>query len=251
MTDASEREHASSQWQTAKVVDIVQRTPRIKSFVFNLPKPFSYRAGQHVDVSLTAPDGYRAVRSYSIASAPIASSRIELAIELLEKGEVSPFFHETVAVGDDIELRGPLGGHFVWSTSDGGPILLVGGGSGVVPLISMIRHRQAAAAQVPVVLLVSARHWNDVLYRDELIELSRLGSDLNVVLTLTRQRSRRVEDYDRRVDDRMMTDLLSRLPCGPKYVFVCGSNAFVNAAADGLVSAGVPPSAIRTERYGA
>jgi ferredoxin-NADP reductase len=252
MTDAPAGTLPASHWQNAKIVEIIPRTPTIKSFIFALSEPFAYRAGQHVDVRLTAPDGYKAMRSYSIASAPGgASARIELAIELLENGEVSLFFHETAAVGDDIEIRGPLGGHFIWTTDDGGPLLMVGGGSGLVPLMSMIRYRQAAASAVPALLLLSARSWHDVLYRDELFDLSAQGTGLDVVLTLTREAPRRREDYGRRLDSRMMTDVLARLPAAPRHVFICGSNAFVNAAADGALEAGVPASVVRTERYGA
>ncbi len=251
MIDAPLRSSAYIPWQNAKIVEIIQRTARIKSFILALTTPFAHRAGQHVDLRLTAPDGYRAMRSYSIASAPGISDRIEVAIELLENGEVSPFFHQLVEVGDEIELRGPLGGHFVWSVADGGPLLMVGGGSGVVPLMAMIRHRQASAARPPALLLLSARRWDDVLYRDELIMLDRLRNGFALVLSLTREVPRRAGDYGRRVDAAMMTEVAARLPTSPKYVFICGSNAFVNAAADGAVAAGAPASLVRTERYGA
>jgi ferredoxin-NADP reductase len=231
MIDAPLRSSAYIPWQNAKIVEIIQRTARIKSFILALTTPFAHRAGQHVDLRLTAPDG--------------------LAIELLENGEVSPFFHQLVEVGDEIELRGPLGGHFVWSVADGGPLLMVGGGSGVVPLMAMIRHRQASAARPPALLLLSARRWDDVLYRDELIMLDRLRNGFALVLSLTREVPRRAGDYGRRVDAAMMTEVAARLPTSPKYVFICGSNAFVNAAADGAVAAGAPASLVRTERYGA
>ena len=170
MTENPTRSESGVHWQSARVVEVIPRTGRIKSFFLELTKPFAHRAGQHIDLRLTAPDGYQAMRSYSIASAPDSANRIEIAIELLDNGEVSPFFHEIVAVGDEIELRGPLGGHFIWTGSDGGPLLLMGGGSGVVPLMSMIRQRQATAAHVPAILLLSARRLNEVLYRDELVE---------------------------------------------------------------------------------
>ena len=237
------------QWQTATVTEIVTRTPRIKSFFLTLSRPFAFQAGQHVDVRLTAPDGYRAMRSYSIASAPEDASRLELAIEYLENGEVSQFFHEVVAVGDAIELRGPLGGYFIWKASDGGPLLLVGGGSGVVPLMSMVRHRRLLAATTPVVLLL-ARTLNDALYRDELIELDGRHDGFTLIMTLTRDQPARPGDYNRRIDAGMMAEVLARFPRRPARVFVCGSNAFVDAAADGAVSAGVPPAIVRTERYG-
>jgi ferredoxin-NADP reductase len=237
-------------WQTATVTEIVTRTPRIKSFFFTLSRPFAFQAGQHVDVRLTAPDGYRAMRSYSIASAPEDASRLEFAIEYLENGEVSQFFHEIVAVGDAIELRGPLGGYFIWKAPDGGPLLLVGGGSGVVPLMSMIRHRRLVSSTVPVALLFSARTSNDTLYRDELIELDEKHDGFTLILALTRDQPVRPGDYNRRIDAGLMADVLARFPRRPAQVFVCGSNAFVDTAADGAVAAGVPAAIVRTERYG-
>src|SRR4051794_24443386 len=147
-------------WQTATITKIEHRTPTVSSFWFKPEKPFGFVAGQHVDVRLTAPDGYRAQRSYSIGSAPEHNDLIELAIERLPRGEVSPFFHEVAEVGDDIELRGPLGGYFIWSVTDSGPLLLVGGASGVVPLLSMIRHRALQGSSVPTLLLFSARTWD-------------------------------------------------------------------------------------------
>ena len=232
------------------MVAIAALTSRIKSFVLAPPRPFPFRAGQHVDVRLTAPDGYRAVRSYSIASGPEDPGRIELAIEVLEGGEVSPFFHDVVVVGDVIELRGPLGGHFVWTVADGGPLLLVGAGSGVVPLVAMLRHRRVAGAGVPTVLLLSARGWDEVPFRDELLDLHGRGDGFALVLALTREAPRRAGDHGRRVDAAMVAEALALLPAPPRHVFVCGSNPFVNAAADGALAAGVPAPAIRTERYG-
>lgn len=247
MSDASA---VQSPWQTAKITRIEKRTPRVTSFFFLLSRPFAYRAGQHVDVRLTAPDGYQARRSYSIASAPEAGATIELAIEKLDDGEVSPFFHEVAAVGDEIELRGPLGGHFVWSDSEGGPILLVGGGSGVVPLMAMVRHRGALKSAAPVALVFSVRVWDEVIFRDELIGLDDRRDGFDLVLTLTREAARRPADYSRRVDAAMMMQSIVRLPEPPKLAFVCGSNAFVSAAAQALIDAGVPAGLIRTERYG-
>ncbi|HTW83372.1 MAG TPA: ferredoxin reductase [Candidatus Sulfotelmatobacter sp.] len=251
MTDARALAVKPIPWQTAKVVAVEPRTPRIKSFYFDLPQPFAFAAGQHVDVRLTAPDGYRAQRSYSIASAPDDSGRIELAIELLDTGEVSAFFHEVVAVGDPIELRGPLGGYFVWPPAERGPVLLIGGGSGLVPLMSMIRHRAAAGSHVPVLLLLSARTWDDILYRDELLALDAREDGFTLVLTLTREPPRRPGDYGRRVDAAMMHDVLAKMPSLPAIAFVCGTNPFVDVAADGTVAAGVPAADVRTERYGA
>ena len=237
-------------WQQAKITAIVPQTPRVKSFFFELTRPFSFRAGQHVDVRLTAPDGYRAERSYSIASAPDSQRQLELAIERLDDGEVSPFFHDVATVGDDIELRGPIGGHFVWEVADDGPILLLGGGSGVVPLMSMIRDRASHESPIPMLLLFSARTFDDVLFRDELFALEKRGDGFELALALTRGPAQRARDYGRRVDPAMLTELLARLPQAPKQVFVCGSNPFVEAAADAAIASGIAASFIRTERYG-
>jgi ferredoxin-NADP reductase len=212
--------------------------------------PFEFQAGQHVDLRLTAPDGYRAMRSYSIASAPEDGATIEVAIELLENGEVSPFFHDVVTVGDTIDLRGPLGGYFLWPSSVDTPLLLAAGGSGIVPLMSMVRHRHDIGARVPVLLLYSARSWDELLYRDELLKLADAHDNFQLAITLTREAPKRTGDYGRRVDAAMMADVLTRLSRLPNDAFVCGSNAFVDAATDAAVGAGIPASRIRTERYG-
>ena len=158
-------------WQTAKIEQIIIQSPRVKSFVLKPTEAFDFTAGQHAEVRLTAPDGYRAQRSYSISSAPEEHGTFELTVERLDDGEVSPYFHEVAAVGDEVEVRGPLGGHFIWDIPDGGPVLLIGGGSGVCPLISMARHRQRQGSDVPMMLLFSARTWEEVLFRDELLAM--------------------------------------------------------------------------------
>jgi ferredoxin-NADP reductase len=237
-------------WLPATIARIAPLTPRTTSFCFSPSTPFSFRAGQHVDVRLTAPDGYRAERSYSIASAPERPGMIELVIERLENGEVSPFFHDVAAIGDEIEIRGPIGGHFVWHVDDGGPLLLLGGGSGVVPVMSMLRHRAAKDAAVPALLLYSSRTWEDFIFRDELIALGDRRDGFELVLASTRESPRRPQDQGRRVDTAMIADSLSRLPSPPRHVFVCGANAFVETAAQSAIAAGIPAGLIRTERYG-
>jgi ferredoxin-NADP reductase len=238
------------EWQEAKITGIAFDTPRVKSFVFAPATPFLFRSGQHVDIRLTAPDGYQAERSYSIASAPERTDGIELGIERLDDGEVSPYFHDVAEVGDTIELRGPVGGHFVWGIEDGGPLLLFGGGSGVVPLMSMLRHRAANGSRIPTLLLFSARTWDDVIFRDELIAMHDRNDGIQLALALTRDRPRREEDFGRRVDRTMIKELLTRLPAPPRHVFICGGNPFVEAAADGAVESGISAPMIRTERYG-
>jgi ferredoxin-NADP reductase len=241
---------AKLRWQTATVVAIESRTPMVKSFFFRLPQPLSFAPGQHMDVRLTAPDGYEAQRSYSIASAPEGTDRIELAIELLQDGEVSPFFHDVVAVGDEIELRGPIGGHFMWSVDDGGPVLLIGGGSGVVPLACMLRHRAVRASTVPLALVYSARTAGDLIFGDELRALSVRGDGCHYLPTLTRETSAQPGFRIGRIDASLLATTLGLLPAPPKLVFVCGTNAFVETAADLLLGLGVAPEIIRTERYG-
>jgi ferredoxin-NADP reductase len=237
-------------WQEATIAAIATDTPRVKSFLFAPAEPIPFRAGQHVDVRLTAPDGYQVERSYSIASAPERTDGIDLAIERLDDGEVSPFFHDVAEVGDAIELRGPIGGHFVWQVEDSGPLLLLGGGSGVVPLMSMLRHRAAQGSKLPALLLFSARTWDDVIFRDELIAMHDRNDGFELALALTRDAPRRAVDFGRRVDPAMVVELMTRLPALPRHVFVCGGNPFVEAASDGAIAAGIDPNMIRTERYG-
>jgi ferredoxin-NADP reductase len=237
-------------WQAFPIAAIEARTPTVKSFFFSLAQPLRFIPGQHMDVRLTAPDGYEAQRSYSIASAPETGERLELAIECLQDGEVSPFFFATAAVGDKIELRGPIGGHFTWSIDDGGPVLLVGGGSGVVPLACMLRHRAARASSVPAALVYSARTAADLIFGDELHRYAARADGLHFLPTLTRETNPSTGIRSGRIDAELFSEALARLPSRPKTAFVCGANAFVETAADLLLGLGVPASTIRTERYG-
>lgn len=237
-----------SRWQQAVIERIERRTPRVVSVYLRTPLA-PHIAGQHVDIRLTAADGYQARRSYSIASAPDAEL-VELAIERLDDGEVSPYFHEVAQAGDSVELRGPLGGHFIWRAQDGGPLLLVAGGSGVVPLMAMIRYRAIAAPDVPVLLVYSSRTWEEIVFRDELLAAPAQQPDFDFVLTTTREPRRRAEDFDRRIDRALVSEILARWGHTPQHVYVCGSNAFVEAATRALVDKGLPPRRIRAERYG-
>ena len=239
-----------AQWQRATIAQVVTETPRVKTFRFELERPFAFKAGQHVDVRLTAEDGYQAQRSYSIATAPNDGTAIDLTIEQLRDGEVSPYFHEIAQIGDEIELRGPIGGHFVWSPRDGGPILLLGGGSGIVPLMSMIRHRASTGSGAAMLLLYSARNWDELIYRDELSLLAERRDGFHFVAALTRSLAHRGGDYERRVDAAMMREVMASLPQVPRLTFVCGSNPFVEAATQSAIAAGIPARHIRTERYG-
>jgi ferredoxin-NADP reductase len=237
-------------WQAASVVAVQPRTPTVKSFFFRLGQPVRFLCGQHMDVRLTAADGYEAQRSYSIASAPETREHLELAIERLQDGEVSPFFHDTVQIGDEIELRGPIGGHFIWSVDDGGPLLLVGGGSGVVPLTCMLRHRAARQSTIPVALIYSARTADDLIFEDELRAMHARQDGFHFLPTLTRVPKPLPGMRLGRIDAALATTALELLPAMPKIVFVCGANAFVETAVDALLPLGIAADAIRTERYG-
>lgn len=236
-----------SAWHAATIERIVARTPRVKSFFLRTPLR-RHVAGQHLDVRLTAGDGYRAQRAYSIASAPGAA--IELAIEELDEGEVSPYFHEVARVGDAFEARGPLGGHFVWGARDGGPLLLVGGGSGIAPLMSMLRERAQAAPDVPALLVYSTRTWEDVIFRDELVAAHEARAGVELVLTTTRGPRGRPQDHERRLDAALLRAALAGWGRVPRHAYVCGGDAFVEAVTKALVRDGLPAAQIRAERYG-
>jgi len=234
-------------WQLAEVVDLVAETPRVKTIVFDVPEWPGHRAGQHVDIRLTAEDGYRAERSYSIASAP-DGMRIGLTVERLDDGEVSPYLTDQLRAGDRIELRGPVGGYFVWEPAQGGPLFLVAGGSGVAPLMAMLRLRASAGSDVETRLLFSSRSWDEIIYRDE---LERLREDGVVVAhTLTRSQPEGWSGYARRVDREMLADVGPGTEHDPR-VYVCGPTAFVEVVAENLIGLGYQPGAIKTERFGA
>ena len=239
---------APSRWQEAVIESVVARTPRVVSVFLRAPlaRP---SAGQHIDVRLTAPDGYSAQRSYSIASAP-ESNTLELAVERLDDGEVSPYFHEVARAGDTIEVRGPIGGHFVWHVKDGGPVLLVAGGSGVAPLMAMVRHRRLAASATDMLLAYSARAWGDIIYRDELLDLAARDAQFRLVLATTREARHREDDFDRRLDAAALADVMKCWGKKPRSVYVCGSTAFVESVAGDLVQSGIAPPLVRTERFG-
>jgi ferredoxin-NADP reductase len=234
-------------WQLATVSGLIDETPRVRSIELEPPAWSGHRAGQHVDVRLTADDGYQAQRSYSIASAP-EDARVVLTVERLDDGEVSPYLVDELRPGDKLEVRGPVGGWFVWEDRFGGPLLLVGGGSGVVPLRAMLRHHRAVGSTAPVRLLYSARTLEDVIYRDELTQLAADGG-VEVHYTLTRRQPEGWRGYGRRIDHDLLGDV-SWPPSERPLVYVCGPTAFVEAAASALVGLGHDPARIRTERFG-
>ena len=232
-------------WQLAELVEVVAETPRVKTIVFDVPGWPGHRAGQHVDVRLTAEDGYQAERSYSIASAA-DGTRVALTVQRLDDGEVSPYLTDELRPGDKIELRGPIGGYFVWEPSEGGPLMLVAGGSGIVPLMAMIRTR-AAADDTEMRLLYSSRSQDDVIYRDELERLS--GNGLTVVHALTDSQPPGWTSYARRVDAEMLAEVTPAPAKRPRF-YACGPTPFVEAVAESLVRLGHDPRAIKTERFG-
>ena len=230
-------------WLAASVAGSVQETPRVRTLDLDIPGWGGHRAGQHLDVRLTAEDGYQAERSYSIGSPP--GDGVAITIERLDDGEVSPYLVDDAREGDQFEVRGPIGGYFVWDGDEPEPVLLVAGGSGVVPLMAMARHRARVGSTTAMKLLYSSRHWDDVIYRDE---LEKLGID--VVHTLTRSQPPGWTGYSRRIDVDMLREVAWPAAESPR-VYVCGSTRFVDAAADGLLELGYEPGWIRTERFGA
>jgi ferredoxin-NADP reductase len=235
-------------WRIGEVVETSPETPRTKSLFLEIPDWDGHRAGQHVDVRLTAEDGYQAQRSYSIASAP-ENGRVELLIERLDDGEVSPYLTEELRAGDGLELRGPIGGWFAWDAREGGPLLLVAGGSGIAPLMAIIRHRQAAGNEVPVRLLFSSRSYEEVIFREELESLAAGDETLEISHTLTRSAPPGWQGYDRRIDEEMLGEVAFSSDERP-LAFVCGPTPLVEAVATTLVGLGHEPARVKTERFG-
>jgi len=234
-------------WQFGTVVDVVAETARTRSIALDLADWPGHRPGQHVDVRLTAEDGYQAQRSYSIGSAP-EDDDLVLTVEEIADGEVSPYLAEELRVGDSLELRGPIGGYFVWEASFGGPLLLLAGGSGVVPLRAMVRHHLASDSDTPLRLLYSARTLEDVIFRDELMSVPS-DSGIDVRFTLTRSQPAGWQGYARRVDRELLEEI-AWPPDEKPLVYICGPNGFVEAAASALVALGHAPSRVKTERFG-
>jgi ferredoxin-NADP reductase len=229
-------------WRAAAIAAVRDETPRVKTIVLDVPGWPGHRAGQHVDIRLTAEDGYQAERSYSIA-APANGERVELTVENVDDGEVSPYLTEEARTGDELEIRGPVGGYFVWDPDHPGPVLLVGGGSGVVPLMAMIRQRD----RIPTTLLYSARTLEDVIYRGELERVR--GDGLDVVFTLTRSQPEGWTGHSRRVDAELLAEV-GPSPDRRPLSFVCGPTPFVEAVALALVELGHDPALVKTERFG-
>jgi ferredoxin-NADP reductase len=234
-------------WNLADVVEVIVETPQTKSLVLSVPGWQGHLPGQHVDVRLTAEDGYQAERSYSIASAP-AGERVELTVERLDDGEVSPYLTDELRIGDKLEIRGPIGGYFTWDVTHGGPLLLVAGGSGVVPLMAILRHRASQGNHVPTRVLYSSRSFDEIIYRDELAKLAADGA-LDVFHTLTRSQPPDWSGYRRRIDEAMLTEV-AWLPAERPLAYVCGPTRLVESVASTLVALGHEPAHVKTERFG-
>lgn len=236
-------------WQIASITGIKPETNTVKTFTLQLPAWMRHRAGQHYDIRLTAEDGYQAQRSYSIASEPEREGEVDITVERIEDGEVSTYLHDVAISGDRIEVRGPIGGYFVWDAGMADPLLLIAGGSGVVPLMSMLRHRHALGAKNPAALLYSSRSFEDIIYYDELEGLSKATDGLQIFHTLTRSRPADWKGYARRIDEAMLKEVAG--PLGRSVqVFICGPTLMVEAAANALVKLGINSNQIRTERFG-
>jgi ferredoxin-NADP reductase len=236
-------------WQIATVGSIHDETATVRTFTLGLPGWPGHRPGQHVDLRLTAEDGYSVERSYSIASEPERAGEIDITVERIEGGEISPFLNEVVVPGDRLEVRGPIGGYFVWEVALGGPLLLVAGGSGVVPLMAMVRHRARSGVGVPTRLLFSSRTFDEIIYRDELDRLASAGNGFEVLHTLTRGQPPGWTGFSRRIDEAMLAEALEPLGAGAR-AYACGPTALVEVVANGLVRLGLPPDRVRTERFG-
>ncbi len=250
---------AVSPWQSAAVERVTVETYRAKTYTLRLSDPGPFLAGQHYDVRLTAPDGYQAQRSYSIASSPAESSQgIDLTVELIPDGEVSPYFHEVVEPGDVLEVRGPIGGPFTWTPDMGGPLLLVAGGSGIVPLRSILAHRNDVAPAEAALLLYSARSERDVIYGNWFDELPGAPESTAVRYTFTRSQPTGWSGYARRVDSEMLSECVRDLAqlsgddesAHAPLCYVCGPTGFVESVADALLTIGIPETTIHTERFG-
>jgi len=237
------------EWQLATVVATHDETPTVRTFTLAVPSWSGHRPGQHVDLRLTAEDGYSVERSYSIASEPERAGELDITVERIEGGEVSPFLHGIVVPGDRLELRGPIGGYFVWEAALGGPLLLIAGGSGVVPLMAIARHRARSGMSIPTRLLFSSRAFDEIIYREELDRLAAAGDGFGVTHTLTRQQPEGWTGLRRRIDEAMLADALEPLGSATR-AYACGPTALVEVVANGLVHLGLPPDRIRTERFG-
>jgi len=236
-------------WQFGIIESIKVETYRVKTFTINLKHWRPFISGQHYDIRLTAPDGYQAQRSYSIASSPTIFGKIELTVELIPDGEVSQYFHRAIQPGEALELRGPIGGPFSWKPNDAHPSLFVAGGSGIVPIMSMLRHRIDSGMTVKAALIYSSRSFHDIIYWQELSEMNRSDDQLSITHTLTRQQPDWWTGYSRHIDDSMAAIALHSLG-SLAHAYICGSTPFVETVSDALLETGMKPGNVLTEHFG-
>ena len=236
-------------WRLGKLTERIDETARARTLVLDVPDWPGHQAGQHIDVRLSAPDGYQARRSYSIVSPPEDTGRVALTVERIDNGEVSPYLTDELAPGDQLEFRGPIGGYFVWSTAVGGPLLLVAGGSGICPLMAMLRHRARQGSTVPTRLLYSSRSLEDIIFREEIDSLAGRGDGFKVFYTLTRSQPEGWRGFARRIDREMLAEVAPAVADQP-LCMVCGPTPLVEAVASTLVDLGNPPERVKTERFG-
>jgi ferredoxin-NADP reductase len=236
------------EWLAAEVREIIPETKRVSTLVLDVPGWRGHLPGQHVSIRLTGEDGYQALRLYSIASPP-ETSQLMLTVERIDDGEVSPYLVDVLRPGDRFELRGPIGGYFVWTVASGGPLFLVGGGSGIAPLMAMLRHRALNQSRIPARLLYSSRSEADIIYRDELAHLAATDDSVRIIHTLTRERPAGWTGGTRRIDQAMLAEVGFAADAKPQ-VYICGPNGLVESAAQHLIASGHDPLAIKTERFG-
>jgi len=237
-----------SEWFPATITHVIQETPTVKTFRFTLPHPVEHQAGQHYEIRLTAPDGYQAARLYSAASVATGDNHLELTVALLPNGEVSPYMHQVAKVGTQVEIRGPLGKFFVWEPTITAPVLLVAGGSGVVPMRCILQAYHRSQATTPIHLLYSARTYSEIIYKNELLQSRALASHTTV--TVTDEHPAGWQGKTARIDQAMLQEMLANLPANP-ICYLCGTTPFVEALATMLIHLGVPPEQIKAERFGA
>lgn len=237
-----------SEWFTATITKIVQETPTVKTFQFAMPHPVKHQAGQHYEIRLTAPDGYQAARLYSAASVATGDNHLELTVALLPNGEVSPYMHQVAEVGTQVEIRGPLGKFFVWDPTITAPVLLVAGGSGVVPMRCILEAYHRSQATTPIHLLYSARTYSEIIYKNELLRSHPLAD--HTTITITDEHPAGWHGKTSRIDQTMLQEMLAGLPANP-ICYLCGTTPFVEAMATTLIALGVPAEQIKAERFGA
>jgi ferredoxin-NADP reductase len=244
-----ENERQKAVWQVGTVSNITVETPHVKSFRIELPGKLPHLAGQHLDLRLTAPDGYQAARSYSIASPPGDAGAVEITVQMLPDGEVSGYLDTEVKIGDQLEVKSPIGYHFIWRPEHRFPVTLIGGGSGVVPLMSMLRHHRQTRTQTPMQLLYSVREQAEIIYKRELLDPAFMSGGRDLTLTLTDQQPAGWDGYRRRIDRAMLEAVLPDRSSERRF-YICGPTPMVEAVANLLTGMGFDAAAIKTERFG-